>query len=81
MSTDSLPDYERASFDALSLVHRVDCAAEHASRLLETDPALSLLATLELGSPLTPSGKAYQQVRDEAVARIEVSRNLQEVAP
>ena len=79
-SQDSLKTFDSDKYDALPLVHRADCIALHAERLLN-DPALRLLGIDEHSSPITPLGKVYQQVRDEILASAEASRKLREVAP
>lgn len=80
-SQDSLETFDPDKYDALPLVHRADCIALHAERLINTDQALRLLAILEHSCPITPLGKAYHQVRDEIGARAEAERRAQEVAP
>lgn len=80
-SQDSLETFDPDKYDALPLVHRADCIAVHAERLINTDQALRLLGILEQSCPITPLGKAYQQARDEFVARAEAELRQQEVAP
>lgn len=68
-------------FDELLLVHRPDCVAVHAARVLEADQALRLEGIREYHAPCTTAGLAALQSRQEKHSGAEAQQTSQEVAP